>query len=123
MSVYHCFRFLAACFSLSLSTAAQSRLGPAYFLRHPTSEPRLGTMRLPAGPVPGPPTVAPMTTIATTLAGAPLPTFPRHDLTGSLAFLPYDQYQNLPEPFRKYTLPPAWAEFLPLQLLRSALGR
>ncbi|RYY19148.1 MAG: hypothetical protein EOO36_06440 [Cytophagaceae bacterium] len=52
-----------------------------------------------------------------------LPAAPRHDLTGVWAAPPYDLYQNLPEEFRKRTLPVPWVEPLPLQLLRGALGR
>lgn len=48
---------------------------------------------------------------------------PRPDLTGVWAFPAYDPYQHLPESFRKHTLPAVWAEPLPLQLLRSAVGR
>lgn len=47
----------------------------------------------------------------------------RYDLTGNRGFPPYDPYINLPETLRKNTLPAVWAEPLPLQLLRSALGR
>ncbi|RZJ58226.1 MAG: hypothetical protein EOO55_01395 [Hymenobacter sp.] len=46
---------------------------------------------------------------------------PRHDLTGNGTFSPYDPYQNLPETFRKYTLPPP--EPVLLQMVRSAVRR
>lgn len=123
--------------SLTLSAAvAQSQPGPAHFLRHPSYEPHIGLVLLPGGSVPALPAVAPIPTIRAAAVYAPVlaPTVqhtpfsaeepaPRHDLTGSHAYPPYDSYQNLPEAFRKHTLPDVWAQPLPLQLLRSALGR
>ena len=130
------FLLLAACLSLPLAALAQSQPGPAYFLRHPTHEPRPGLVLLPGGPVPALP-AAPIPTVRAAAAyapplasvGPPNPSLPanefapRHDLTGTWAYPPYNSYQNLPEAYRKHTLPDVWAEPLPLQLLRSALGR
>lgn len=132
------FLLLTVLFSLALSTArGQSQPGPAYFLRHPVREPHLGAVSLPGGqrlPL-LPPPAAP--TVRAAAALAPQPTAirqpaqasaaegqaARYDLTGNRGFPSYDPYINLPETFRKNTLPPVWAEPLPLQLLRSALGK
>ncbi|AMR27468.1 hypothetical protein A0257_10430 [Hymenobacter psoromatis] len=127
---------LAACLSLPLAAFAQRQPGPAYFLRHPTQEPRPGLVLLPGGPVPALP-AAPLPTVRAAAAlvpplaaaGPPTPPVPadeprpRHDLTGVWAYPPYNSYQNLPEAYRKHPLPDAWAEPLFLQLLRGALGR
>lgn len=119
----------------TLPAAAQRRLGPAYFLRHPGHEQHL-MLALPAGPVPTAPAAAPIPTVRAAAAYAPLiaasppapsvftsESVPRRDLTGVFAFPPYDSYQNLPEFYRKHTLPDVYPEPLPLQLLRSALGQ
>lgn len=115
---------------------AQSRPGPAYFLRHPTSAPHRSPGLLPGGAVVAfaSQREAPLPTVRAAAAYTPLPgstgqpavaeaAAPRHDLTGVWAYPPYDQYGNLPAAYRKNTLPAVWAEPLPLQLLRSALGR
>lgn len=115
---------------------AQRQTGPAYFLRHPTYEPHVGPVLLPGGSVPALPDVASIPTIRAAALCAPpsVPTAqsvpvpveesaPRHDLTGRRAYPPYDSYQNLPEAYRKHTLPDVWPQPLPLQLLRSALGQ
>lgn len=134
------FLYLLACISFSASAAfAQSRPGAAYFLRQAVSKPQPDWTRVPASLVPAPlaaapiPTVRAATTYAPLAVGAParpssLPSpvqepAPRTDLTGNRASPPYDPYQNLPESYRKHTLPAVWAEPLPLQLLRRGLGR
>lgn len=137
---------------LVLPAAAQSRLGPAYFLRHPGSEPQRRTRlgpglglapppepTLSVGSVATPPAGAAIPTVQAAAAYAPLgdaplaatgqPPFPtqemarRRDLTGVFAYPPYDSYQNLPEFYRKRTLPDVYAEPLFIQLLRSAVGQ
>lgn len=122
---------------LTLPAAAQSRPGPAYFLRHPGSEPRWGRA-LPAGPVPTPAPLAaaPIPTVRAAAVYAPLASASqlvppvstqepgrRRDLTGVFAYPPYDSYQNLPEFYRKHTLPDVYTEPLFLQLLRSAANQ
>ena len=128
-----CSVFLAACFSFSTAAVmAQSRPGPAYFLRQAAREPHAGLVLLPGGRVPALSTVAPLPTVRAAAANVALPPAtqpsrplateepaPRHDLTGNGAYSPYDPYQNLPESFRKYTLPPP--EPVLLQLIRSAV--
>lgn len=132
----NCFLLLAAFYSASLLAArAQKRPGPAYFLRCPTGDYHRSPGQLPGGavvvaasPAAGPiPTVraaayAPLPSTASQPRAASTPA-PQHDLTGVWASPPYDPYQQLPETFRKHTLPAVWAEPLPLQLLRSAMGR
>ena len=141
------FRLLVGFSLLVLPAAAQSRLGPAYFLRHPSSEPQRRTRlgpglglapqpepTLSSGPVLTPPTGAAIPTVQAAAAYAPLaatgqPPFPtqemarRRDLTGIFAYPPYDSYQNLPEFYRKHTLPDVYAEPLFIQLLRSVVGQ
>jgi hypothetical protein len=131
------FLSLAASVGLSLSpAAAQNRPGPAYFLRHPASEPHRSPGQLPGGAVvvAVAPSAGPIPTVRAAAACAPLPgttsppgaasaPAPRPDLTGVWASPPYGPYQHLPEAFRKHTLPAVWAEPLPLHLLRSAVGR
>jgi len=133
----HYFLLLVACLGCSLSAAmTQSRPSPACFLRHPTNQPRRSPGLLPGGAVVAPASQVegPIPTVWAAVAYAPLPglgsplvaaeaSAPRRDLTGVWAYPPYDPYWNLPETFRKNTLPAVWAEPLPLQLLRSALGR
>lgn len=128
---------LAACLSFPLAAFAQRQPGPAYFLRHPTQEPRPGLVLLPGGRVPALPTVASIPTVRAAAALAPPPAVvdpptppvpaneprPRYDLTGVWAYPPYDPYQNLPEAYRKHLLPNLWAEPLLLQLLRGAVCR
>lgn len=116
---------------------AQSRPGATYFLRHPGSEPRLG-LALPAGPAFALtlPAVAAIPTVRAAAAYAPLvapappappvPTqesAPRRDLTGVFAYPPYDSYQNLPEFYRKHTLPDVYLEPLFIRLLRCAVNQ
>jgi hypothetical protein len=115
---------LAAGLSLSLPAAlAQNRPGPAYFLRHPATEPHLGLVLLPGGTLPAPLRLSLPTT---GVPYAPLemrtPTeAPRRDLTGPRAYPVYDPFQNLPETFRRNTLPEARIEPLAVQVLRSLL--
>lgn len=132
----NCLLLLAAFSGASLPAArAQSQPGPAYFLRHPISEYHRSPGQLPGGavvvaasPGAGPiPTVRaaayaylPRTTSQHGAVGTPAP---HCDLTSVWAAPPYDPYQHLPENFRNHTLPAVWAEPLPLQLLRSAVGR
>lgn len=115
----HRFLFLATCLGFSWSAAvAQVRPGPAYFLRHPATEPHLGTLRLVPGAVPAPPAVAPLPAVA----GAPGPTAPRYDLAGLMNF-PLHVPPGLPEPGRMYAPPAARDEPVLPSSGRGVLGR
>ncbi|RZJ58469.1 MAG: hypothetical protein EOO55_00560 [Hymenobacter sp.] len=115
---------------------AQSQPKPDHFPRYPASALQRPSFAQPSSSLLGPLPAAPGPTVRAAALYAPLPrpaslltpdsmfpSPPRHDLTGVLAAPPYDLYQNLPEEFRKRTLPIPWVEPLPLQLLRGVLGR
>ncbi|RZK59060.1 MAG: hypothetical protein EOO59_07950 [Hymenobacter sp.] len=129
------FLLLAAPLSFTLSAAlAQSQPRPSAFPRYPARQQLAAAPAALNGGVPPAPAGAPIPTVRAAAAYAagphalsqPLPaaeppSAPRRDVTGVQPA--YDLYQNLPEDFRKRTLPAPWAEPLPLQLLRGALGR
>ena len=131
---------LTAFVSLTLSRAlAQHVPSQAHFPGVAVSRPAYATAgpALPTGLVPPAPVAAASPTVRAAAAYAPLlipaasptppagalPLPPRHNLMVAKAGPPYDLYQNLPEEFRKRTLPAVWAEPVALQLLRGALGR
>jgi len=126
---------ISALVSLAASAAQAQQPKPDHF-PHPAGTLLRPGYALAPGPVLGALPAAPGPTVRAAALYAPLPRPasrarpdsalplpPRHDLTGVAAAPPYDLYQNLPEEFRKRTLPVPWAEPLPLQLLRGLLGR
>jgi hypothetical protein len=122
--------------SLVVLVAQAQRPKPDHFPRCPASTLLRPGYALAAGRVPEVLPAAPGPTVRAAALYAPRPRParlaqpdsvpslpPRHDPTGVAAAPPYDLYQNLPEEFRKRTLPIPWVEPLPLQLLRGLLGR
>ena len=115
------FLLLTAWCNLSLSVAlAQNRPGPAYFLRHPASPPRLG-LGLLFRPLPAQPVVATVPLAVPAGTGLLTEARLRFDLTGNRGFPVYDPYVNLPETYRKYTLPAVVPTAWPVQLLQGFL--